>query len=114
MVAAELRDFQSWARGLHVQPTLVALRSRTRAVLLGELERSLTGRLKHLGEGDRAALTQMMESAANKLLHMPTTRLKARAGDPEGLDLARALEHLFDLEDAKAQAQADDAGRITH
>jgi glutamyl-tRNA reductase len=114
MVAAELRDFQSWARGLHVQPTLVALRSRTRAVLLGELERSLTGRLKHLGEGDRAALTQMMESAANKLLHMPTTRLKARAGDPEGLDLARALEHLFDLEDAKAQAQADDAGRVTH
>jgi glutamyl-tRNA reductase len=56
----------------------------------------------------------MMESAANKLLHMPTTRLKARAGDPEGLDLARALEHLFDLEDAKAQAQADDAGRVTH
>ena len=79
IVAEELAEFLAWARGLQVQPTVVALRAKTRAVLLAELDRSLGGRLKHLGEGDRAALSQMIESATNKLLHAPTTRLKASA-----------------------------------
>lgn len=101
IVAQELEEFETWARGLGVQPTVVALRAKTRAVLLGELERSLGGRLKHLGEAERAALTQMVESAANKLLHAPTSRLKAAAVAGEGADLAQVLQHLFDLPDLK-------------
>jgi hypothetical protein len=66
-------------------------------VLFGELERSLGTRLKHLGESDRAALTQMMESAVNKLLHAPTTRLKVSAADGAAADFVDALKHLFDL-----------------
>jgi glutamyl-tRNA reductase len=97
IVRHELEEFRAWARGLDVQPTVVALRAKTRAVLLAELERTLGGRLKHLPEGDRAALTQMMESATNKLLHAPTTRLKAAAKGDDGAELAEALEHLFDL-----------------
>ena len=96
IVAQELVDFQTWARGLHVQPTVVALRAKTRGILIAELERSLGGRLKHLTEGDRAALTQMVDSAVNKLLHAPTTRLKASTSD-DSADLASALKHLFDL-----------------
>jgi glutamyl-tRNA reductase len=97
IVGAELEQFRAWARGLHVQPTVVALRAKTRAILLAELERSTSGRLKHLTEGDRAALAQMVESAVNKLLHAPTTRLKASAATEEGADMASALKHLFDL-----------------
>ena len=98
-----------------MQPTVVALRAKTRAVLVAELERSLGARLKHLAEGDRAALQQMVESAVNKLLHAPTTRLKARAseGDDAG-ELAAALRMLFDLteiaadrDDKKAQAEGE-------
>jgi hypothetical protein len=33
----------------------------------------------------------------NKLLHTPTTRIKAMAGDPRGTDLVKAVEHVFDL-----------------
>ena len=66
--------------------------TKARAVLVSELERSLGGRLKHLGEADRAALTQMIESAVNKLLHAPDDapqgarlrrgrRERARCGD---------------------------------
>jgi glutamyl-tRNA reductase len=86
-----------------VQPTVVAMRAKARAVLLAELERTLSGRLKHLVEGDRAALTQMMESALNKLLHAPTTKLKARAaeGDDAG-ELAAAMRYLFDLQEIAA------------
>jgi glutamyl-tRNA reductase len=66
-------------------------------VLLAELEKSLGGRLKHLPEADRAALTQMMESATNKLLHAPTTRLRASTATDDVNDHVRALKHLFDL-----------------
>jgi glutamyl-tRNA reductase len=87
-----------------VQPAVVALRAKTRAVLFAELERSLGSRLKHLGESDRAALTQMMESAVNKLLHAPTTRLKASAADGGAAEFVGALKHLFDLPEHASMA----------
>ena len=100
IVAEELAQFLAWTRGLEVQPTIVAMRTKARAVLLAELERSLGGRLKHLSEGDRAALTQMLESAINKFLHSPTTRLKARAGEADDAgELASVVRHLFDLQE---------------
>ncbi len=99
LVEHELGEFRAWSRGLDVKPTIVALRAKTRAVLHGELERSFDARLRHLAEGDRAALTQMMESAINKLLHAPTTKLKMAASMQEGADLAEALQALFDLPD---------------
>lgn len=105
IVETELREWSTWARGLHVQPAVVALRAKTRAVLLAELERSLGSRLKHLGEGDRHALLQMMESATNKLLHAPTTRLKAAAASSDGTDLVDALVHLFDLPELNSTAE---------
>jgi glutamyl-tRNA reductase len=108
IVEAEVREFEAWSRGLDVQPAVVALRAKTRAVLFAELERSLGSRLKHLGEADRAALTQMMESSVNKLLHAPTTRLKASAaqGESGAADYVDALRHLFDLPEAeKTQAR---------
>jgi glutamyl-tRNA reductase len=106
IVDDEVKQFLAWTRGLEVQPTVVAMRTKARAVLLAELERTLGGRLKHLTEGDRAALTQMMESAVNKLLHAPTTKLKARAaeGDDAG-ELAAAMRYLFDLQELAAEKQ---------
>jgi len=107
IVADDVAQFLVWTRGLEVQPTVVAMRAKTRAVLLSELERSLSGRLRHLTEGDRAALTQMVESAVNKLLHGPTTRLKARAADGDDAgELAAAVRFLFDLEEAAAAQKA--------
>jgi len=97
IVEAEVAEFEAWSRGLDVQPMVVALRAKTHAVLFAELEKTLGGRLKHLGEPDRASLRQMMESAVNKLLHAPTTRLKASASDGSAADYAEALLHLFDL-----------------
>ena len=127
-----MAEFETWSRGLDVQPAVVALRAKTRAVLFAEMERTLGSRLKHLGEADRAALTQMMESAVNKLLHAPTTRLKASAAEGGAAELVEALKHLFDLPehasiapprsseasgDAPAQAQGkgeEDDDRVTH
>lgn len=102
IVQAELDEWTTWARGLHVQPTIVALRARTRGVLVAELERTLGGRLRHLPEGDRAALAQMIDSATNKLLHTPTTRLKSAASKADGNDFVALARQLFDLPDEDA------------
>jgi glutamyl-tRNA reductase len=96
--------------------------------LFAELERSLSGRLKHLTEGDRTALAQMLESAANKLLHAPTTKLRSSAVDGDGAgELAAAVRVLFDLPEVTAAkpelgpegseagtAAGDDDGHTTH
>jgi glutamyl-tRNA reductase len=110
IVAEELGRFLAWTRGLEVQPTVVAMRAKVRAVLLSELERSLGGRLRHLAEGDRAALQQMLESAVGKLLHAPTSRLKERAAEGEDArELAAAVRFLFDLQElGSASASAAD------
>jgi glutamyl-tRNA reductase len=109
IVAQEVEQFLAWRRGLGVQPTVVAMRAKARAVLFSELERSLQGRLKHLADGDRAALAQMMESAMNKLLHAPTTKLKARAADGEdAAELAAAVRFLFDLQELGLRGEDED------
>jgi glutamyl-tRNA reductase len=99
IVDEELLEFRRWSRALQVQPTVVALRAKTRAVLTSELERTLGSRLRHLGEGDRAALAQMIDSATNKLLHAPSTRIKQSVaeGEDRSAELVSSLRYLFDL-----------------
>jgi glutamyl-tRNA reductase len=116
IVAEEVARFLAWTRGLEVQPTVVAMRAKARAVFFSELERSLAGRLKHLADGDRAALEQMLESAVSKLLHAPTTRLKERAAEGEDArELAATVRFLFDLQEIgnvpKSEEAASDGER---
>lgn len=110
IVAIELEAFDAWVKTRSIKPAIVALRARTRAVLLGELERSLKGRLRHLPPSDRDALSAMLEAATNKLLHGPTTQLKSMAASPRSAEIVAALREVFDLPD-DATSAAD--GEIT-
>jgi len=103
LVDHEAANFESWAESRNMTGTIVALRAKVRASLAGELEKSLSGRLKHLGDADRKALESMIDASVNKLLHAPTSRIKALAGDPQGDELVKALHHLFDLEEIVRQ-----------
>ncbi len=97
VVAEELESFLRARRERAVDPLVVALRDRTRGVLRGELERSLKGRLKHLGPEEREALEAMLDAAANKLLHPTIARLKrAAAAEGESALLDAANELLLD------------------
>lgn len=104
IVAQELEQFTAQVRGQNAQPVIVALRAKTRGTLMSELERSLGSRLKHLPEGDRAALVQMMESATNKLLHAPTTKLRQAAAEGDSEVIAR-LQELFDLPEPHTESE---------
>src|SRR5262249_35035945 len=59
----------------------------------------------------RKALDTMLDAAANKLLHAPTTRIKAMAGDPAVNDLVKAVHHLFDLAELARELEAKERAR---
>jgi glutamyl-tRNA reductase len=109
LVQHEAKVFETWTETLGVTATIVALRAKVRASLAAEVERTLAGRLKHLGDADRKALETMVDAAVNKLLHIPTSRIKAVAADPRGDDLVKAVHHLFDLADAVRDIDAAQA-----
>jgi len=109
IIDGEAKGFDRWADGEQATPTIVALRERIRGALRVELDRSLGGRLRHLGGPERAALETMLEASVNRLLHLPTTRLR-RAASLESLDtpsfpeLTAALDSLFALGEGDAVA----------
>jgi glutamyl-tRNA reductase len=99
----EATSFEAWTLERALTPTIVGLRERTRALLAAELQRSLAGKLKHLSGDDRDALRVMLEAATNKLMHTPTTRLRALASEPRGAELVEAVRELFDLQEKGAE-----------
>lgn len=114
LVAREVEQYVSMARQLEATPTIVALRERVRATLGAELDKSLSGRLKHLSEEDRKALGTMLEAAANKILHAPTRVLKQAVDKPEGSALIDATRQLFELEPPAEAVAVDEAREPRH
>jgi glutamyl-tRNA reductase len=110
IVTTELAEFESWRRGLLVAPAIVALRARTHEIMNAELERAFTTKLKHLEDADRLALKQLMDAAANKVLHTPSVRLREAASSAVGADWVRAVTHLFDLPDDPTKAASSSDG----
>lgn len=81
IVARAAEGYERWAEAEQVTPVIKALRARFSQVLQTELERSLRGRLKGLGSAERQALQKMVEASVNKMLHEPSSTLRALAGD---------------------------------
>jgi glutamyl-tRNA reductase len=103
IVDEETRGYERWADAEQATPTIVQLRAKLRHALRSELDRSLRGRLKHLGPEERAALSRMIEAAENRLLHGPTMRLRQAAAErtSSGLsleELSTAISELFELD----------------
>jgi glutamyl-tRNA reductase len=102
IIDEEAKRFDRWADAEQATPLVVSLRAHLRALLGVELERSLRGKLRHLGPGERAALETMLDASVNRMLHTPTTRLRDAAADqslegPGFAELAVSIERLFAL-----------------
>jgi len=115
IVLEETESYDRWAESEQATPTIVALRERLGGILAAEVERSLSGKLRHLGREERSALSLMVDAALNKMLHAASTRLRALAADPASradLDQAAgALRDLFELDPPSAAALAAEATR---
>jgi glutamyl-tRNA reductase len=97
IVAEEAAAFAGWLRSLQVVPIISALRLRGEQIRAAELARA-GSRLRGLTEAERRSVESLTSRIVAKLLHEPTTRVKADA-DPHH---AEALEHLFALREAQA------------
>jgi glutamyl-tRNA reductase len=112
IVDQEVQSYERWLRTLELTPTIVALRARVRAVVLGEKQKAIA-KVAGLNAAQERALEAMCESIVNQLLHTPLTELKRGQQEGEGGDLVLAVQRLFKLEVEQTQsaqpAEADGA-----
>jgi glutamyl-tRNA reductase len=113
IVGREAEGYDRWADAEQATPTIVALRARLASALEEELNRSFRGKLKHLSTDDRAAVSKMLESSVNRILHQPTIRLRQaaleRTSDSLSLEqLSTAISELFSFDaDSEATSSPD-------
>ena len=95
IVAAEAERFRAWQASLDVVPTIASLRARAEAIRSAELSKA------KLSAEQREAVDSITSQIVNKLLHLPTIRMKEAAAAADGVLYADAVRHLFGLEDER-------------
>jgi glutamyl-tRNA reductase len=101
LAAAEADHFREWQASREVVPAIASLRARAEEIRAGELARA-EGRLGGLSEHERRTVESMTAQIVNKLLHLPTVRMKEAAATADGAAYVDAVEHLFGLDDERS------------
>ena len=96
LVAVEAEKFHEWHASLDVVPAIASLRAKAEEIRTAELQKadSLLGRLD---ESQRKAVESVTSQIVNKLLHLPTVRMKQAAAAADGVLYAETVRHLFGL-----------------
>jgi glutamyl-tRNA reductase len=95
IVGAEADRFRAWQASLDVVPAIASLRARAEEIRAAELRRA------KLSDAERRAADSVTAAVLNKLLHLPTIRMKQAAAAADGVIYADAVRHLFGLEDER-------------
>jgi glutamyl-tRNA reductase len=93
LVAEEVDRFRAWQASLDVVPAIASLRARAEEIRNAELAKL------RVPDDERRTLESVTAQILNKLLHLPTVRMKEAAVSPDGVAYADAVRHLFGLED---------------
>ena len=93
IVSEEAERFRAWRASLAVVPAIASLRAYAEEIRSAELAR-LEGRLP---DDQRDVVDTLTTQIVNKLLHLPTVRLKEAAVTADGLLYADVVRHLFGL-----------------
>jgi glutamyl-tRNA reductase len=97
LVAEEAERFRAWRASLDVVPAIASLRARAEEIRSAELAK-VDGRMS---DDERRTLESVTSQILNKLLHLPTIRMKEAAVGADGAAYADAVRHLFGLEEEK-------------
>jgi glutamyl-tRNA reductase len=95
IVGDETDRFRAWQASLRVVPAIASLRARAEEIRAAELDRA------KLSGAERRAAESVTAAVLNKLLHLPTIRMKQAAAAADGVIYADAVRHLFGLEDER-------------
>jgi glutamyl-tRNA reductase len=96
IVAAEAEKFHEWQASLDVVPAIASLRARAEEIREAELQKA-ESLLERLDESQRRAVEAVTAQIVNKLLHLPTVRMKQAAAAADGVLYAETVRHLFGL-----------------
>jgi len=96
IVAEEADAFRAWQASLDVVPAIASLRARADEIREAELRRA-ESRLGQLSDSQRQAVETLASRIVDKLLHLPTVRMKQAAAAADGVVYAEAVRHLFGL-----------------
>jgi glutamyl-tRNA reductase len=97
LVTEEAERFRSWRASLDVVPAIASLRARAEEIRSAELAK-VDGRVS---DEERRTLESVTSQILNKLLHLPTVRMKEAAIGSDGAAYADAVRHLFGLEEER-------------
>lgn len=92
----EMRSFHNAGRARLAVPVIRALREQFNETGNLALEKTFK-RLSHLSEPEREAMRALVRSLTNKLLHLPSTRLREMEAEGDGGLFSEALVGLFGL-----------------
>jgi glutamyl-tRNA reductase len=95
IVSEEADRFREWQASLDVVPAIASLRAHAEEIRATELRRA------KLSGAERRAAESVTAAVLNKLLHLPTIRMKQAAAAADGVIYADAVRHLFGLEDER-------------
>jgi glutamyl-tRNA reductase len=95
LVAEEAERFRSWRASLDVVPAIASLRARAEEIRAAELAKV------RVSDDERRTLESVTAQILNKLLHLPTVRMKEAAVSPDGALYADAVKHLFGLDEER-------------
>jgi len=101
IVLDEAERFRAWQASRNVVPAIASLRALAEEIRESELERARS-RLERLSDAERRAVEAVTSRIVDKLLHVPTVKMKEAAAGADGAVYADALRHLFGLGDDAA------------
>jgi glutamyl-tRNA reductase len=97
LVSEEAERFRHWRASLDVVPAIASLRARAEEIRSAELAKVEA----RVSEDERRTLESVTAQILNKLLHLPTVRMKEAAVSADGALYADAVRHLFGLEEER-------------
>lgn len=104
IVLDEAEHFRAWQASRDVVPAIASLRALAEEIRKSELERA-RARLERLTEAERRAVEAVTSRIVDKLLHVPTVKMKEAAAGADGAVYADTLRHLFGLGDDAASSR---------
>jgi glutamyl-tRNA reductase len=96
IVLTHAHEFLAWFASLEVVPVIRAMREQADEVRQAELSRLLAR--PGLSDADRDAIADFSQRFLNKLLHVPTVRLREGAASGRAAELVDALKYLYGLD----------------
>ena len=93
LAVQEVDRYHAWRASLDVVPAIASLRARAEQIRSAELAKL------RVSDDERRTLESVTAQIVNKLLHLPTVRMKEAAVTSDGAVYADAVRHLFGLEE---------------